>query len=135
MPSELQHLTIHVPNVWQTCEWYRHVFGFLADISPDASFARLHTAGHVLTFAAHAGQEENFRARRLNSFLFDPPAFHLDIATADVESLYEYALTHGAVTVLEPGPRPSGRTEASIRDLNGILIRLITDDAEMSDSH
>ena len=23
-------LTIHVPNVWQTCEWYRQVFSFLS---------------------------------------------------------------------------------------------------------
>ena len=40
MTATLCCLTIHVPNVWQTCEWYRMVFGFLSITSADASAAR-----------------------------------------------------------------------------------------------
>ena len=52
MDSRLSALTIHVPNVWQTCEWYRMVFGFLSITSADATAARLDVPGQRLVFAA-----------------------------------------------------------------------------------
>ena len=124
MSGELHSLTIHVPNVWQTCEWYRMVFGFLSIISADATAARFDVPGQRLYFAAHAAQEQVFSQRRLNSFLSGPAAFHLAIVTADVQQLFDHALAHGAVPVLNPSPDAQGQPIASLRDLNGILIQL-----------
>lgn len=133
MLGELRRLTIHVPNVWQTYEWYRQVFGLTADLASDATSARFAVPGHLLTFVAHQAQEEAFGTRRLNSFLSDPPALHLTIATADVAALFAHALAHGAVAVLDPLPEAAGRIVASLRDLNGILIQLVEDKEKSSD--
>jgi catechol 2,3-dioxygenase-like lactoylglutathione lyase family enzyme len=122
--TKLSCLTIHVPNVWQTCEWYRQVFGFLSIISADATAACLDVPGQRLVFAAHAAQEQFFSRRHLNSFLSDPAAFHLAITTADVQQLFDHALAHGALPVLNPSPDAQGQPIASLRDLNGILIQL-----------
>ena len=124
MTATLCCLTIHVLNVWQTCEWYRMVFGFLSITSADASAARLDVPGQRLYFAAHAVQEQVSSQRRLNSFLSGPAAFHLAIVTADVQQLFDHALAHGAVPVLDPAPDAQGLLIASLRDLNGILIQL-----------
>ena len=124
MVATLRYFTIHVPNVWQTCEWYRHVFGFLSTISADASAARLDVPGQRVVFAAHDVPEAAFGPRRLNSFLHDAPALHLEIATPDVRALFDHALAHGAVPVREPLPDETGRLTATLRDLNGVLILL-----------
>ena len=124
MTAILCYLTIHVPNVWQTCDWYRMVFNFPCIISADATAARLDVSGQCLVFAAHAAQEQLFGQRPLNSFLSGPAAFHLAIATADVQQLFDHALAHGAVPVLNPSPDAQGQPIASLRDLNGVLIQL-----------
>ncbi|WP_035558433.1 VOC family protein [Hymenobacter sp. IS2118] len=121
----LRYFTIHVPNVWQTCEWYRQVFGFAAILSADATAARLDVPGQRLVLAAHDVQEDAFGPRRLNSFLSDPPAFHLNLVTADLQQLFDYALAHGAVPVRDPIPDAQGQLIASLRDLNVVLIQLI----------
>ncbi len=125
MPGKLQDLTIHVPNVWQTCEWYRQVFGLPATLTPNATAACLDVAGHRLCFVAHDDAHEIFGTRRRNSFLSDPPAFHLDIVTADVSALFDHALAHGAVAVRPPEDTHAGEHVATLRDLNGLLIRLL----------
>ena len=124
MTDGLHSLTIHVPNVWQTCEWYRHVFGIGAILSADASAARISLPGQRLLFSAHEAQQESCGPRRLSSFLLDPPAFHLVFAAADVQSLFGRALAYGAVSVREPLPDEAGCYAATLRDLNGILILL-----------
>ncbi|WP_310391913.1 VOC family protein [Hymenobacter sp.] len=125
MAPQLSAVVIHVLNIWQTCEWYRQVFGFVAAISPDAASAHFQVAGQSLIFVAHDAQEETFGPHRPNSFLADPPAFHLDITTTDVQSLFDHALSHGAVPVLHPALNAQGQVVAGLRDLNGILVQLI----------
>lgn len=100
------------------------VFGFLSITSADATAARLDVPGQRLVFAAHAAQEQVFSRRQNNSFLSDPAAFHLVIATADVQQLFDHALVYGAVSVLDPTPGAQGQLIASLRDLNGIFIQL-----------
>ena len=124
MTCLLVSITLHVPNVWLTCEWYRQVFSFPSIISADATAARLDVPGQRLVFAAHAAQEQLFSRRQLNSFLSDPAALHLAIASADVQQLFDHALAHGAVPVLNPSPDAQGQPIASLRDLNGILVQL-----------
>ena len=134
MQNTLTSVTIHVPNVWQTVKWYRQVLSLTAQLLPGGTAARLEVAGRLLIFAAHDAQQEPFGPRRLNSFLSDPPAFHLDVVTADVPALFAHALAHGAVPVAEPAPDPAGYPAASLRDLNGILIRLRSDKLEVDGS-
>lgn len=124
MVNKISSLVIHVANVWQTCEWYGKVFGIGAVLSADATAARLDLPGQRLVFAAHAAQEQLFSRRQLNSFLSDPAAFHIAIATADVQQLFDHAIAHGAVPVLNPSPDAQGQPIASLRDLNGILVQL-----------
>jgi len=62
-------------------------------------------------------------SRRLNSFLSDPPALHLDLMTPDVRALFDHAPTHGAVPARDPEALSTGRI-ATIRDLNSLLILL-----------
>jgi uncharacterized glyoxalase superfamily protein PhnB len=125
MLNELSAVAIHVPNVWQACEWYRQVFGFTAEIAPSGIIAHVEASGRVLAFTSHQAQEQTLGIRRRNSFVSDPPAFHLDIFTADVQALFNHALACGAVPVLEPTSDIHDHAQASLRDLNGILIRLL----------
>ena len=61
MSVDFRYLTIHVPNVWQTCEWYRMVFSFPSVINADATAARLDVPGQRLYFTAHAAQEQRLQ--------------------------------------------------------------------------
>lgn len=122
---QLSAVTLHVLNVWQTCDWYYQVFGLAADVTPDGTTARLKVADRLLTFTAHEVLEEAFGPRRLHSFLSGPPAFHFDITTADVPALFAHALAHGAVAVRLPETSPVGQCVATLRDLSGLLIRLL----------
>ena len=124
MSNELSRVAIHVSNVWQTCEWYHLVFGFTIEIIPGGSIAHLEVAGKTLAFTSHQNEEYSLGLRRRNSFLTDPPAFNLDISTSDVQALFTHALACGAVPVLEPTLDACDQLQASVRDLNGILIRL-----------
>ncbi len=120
----LDAVAIHVANVWQTCEWYRQVFGLAATVAPDAQWARLSVDGQQLAFVAHEAQEVLLGPRRLNSFLYDPPGFHLRIVAADVAEVFASAVAQGAIVVFDLAPDARGRLTASLRDLNGILIYL-----------
>ena len=124
MPT-IDFLTFHVPNVWQTCEWYRQVFGVEAILSADASAARLQVPGQRLLLAAHDMQEEVCGPRRHHTFLHDPPALHFTITTPDVQATFDQALAHGAVPIGEPFADAQGQLIASLRDLNGLLVRLV----------
>ena len=117
-------LALHVPNVWQTCEWYRLVFGVSAVMCADASAARLDVPGLRLLLVDHSAQEALWGPRRLHSFLHSPPAFHLAIGHPQVQSAFDRAITHGAVPLHEPQPAESGRLQATLRDLNGLLVLL-----------
>lgn len=121
----LRYFTIHVSNVWQTCEWYRMVFGIGAILSADASAARLQLPGQRVLFAAHDLQDESCGPRRPHSFLHDPPALHFTISSLDVQATFDHAVAHGAVPVSAPLPDAQGHLTASLRDLNGLLLRLV----------
>jgi len=122
---ELHYFTIQVLNVWRTCEWYRQVFGLTTNMSPDGTFAHFSAAGRVLAFAAHELYETELGPRQLNSFLSGPSAVHVDITTPDVSALFAHAIAHGAVAVRPPETSPAGQCVATVRDLNGLLIRLL----------
>ena len=120
-------LTLHVPNVWQTCQWYQLVFGLLPRYAaPDGSYAELHTGDKTLAFASEALERRTFPVFRTNSFLEEPPGLHLSFLALDIEETFARALRHGAVEVARPGFRPWGRIEAAFRDPNGLLINLVS---------
>lgn len=52
--------------------------------------------------------------------------FHISLVTDDVRALYENALANGAADVKSPVVMPWGQTEASVRDINGVLVNLVS---------
>lgn len=124
MATQLYSLTLHVLNVWQTSEWYGRVFDLPAAVSANGTVATLCTAAGTLTFVAHDAQDALVGVRRPNSFLQAPPAMHLHLGTDDVATLFDRAVAHGAVAVLDPIPDAAGHVVATLRDLNGILVVL-----------
>jgi len=126
MTTCLHYLTIHVDSVAQTAEWYRRVFNLpVRYLAPDGTYCELDTGvGLTLCFSANAWVRQSFPQFRLNSFLEDAPGFHLAFATDDVFASYNLALEYGAIGLSPPERRPWGRVEASLRDLNGILLNI-----------
>ena len=127
MMVSLAYVTIHVGNVFQTAEWYRRVFGLsIRYVAPDGSYCELDTgSGLTVCFSANEWVRQSFPQFRLNSFLDDAPGFHLAFVTDDVQQLFDQAVGYGAIALSDPLLRPWGRVEASLRDLNGVLLNLV----------
>jgi uncharacterized glyoxalase superfamily protein PhnB len=58
--------------------------------------------------------------------LEEPCGVHLCFTTDDVALLYKFALSQGAVSIMGPTLQPWGQEEAWIRDLNGILVSIVS---------
>ena len=127
MKPVFSNITLYVSNVWFTVEWYRKVFGLVPTLlNPAGHDNQLHAEGMQLVIVAAAQAQLLIPRFQSNSFLFDPPGLHLTFATVDVEALYQAALAHGGVGVAEPAPNENGLLQAGLRDINGVLISLVT---------
>lgn len=127
MKTRFSHTVIHVGNVVQSVEWYQNVFGLqFSYVAPDGSYAEMATGEVILSLSSNRLERKTYPNFRRNSLLDEPCGVHLSFTTDDVESLYKFALSQGAVGILAHTLKPWGQEEAWIRDLNGILVSIVS---------
>jgi uncharacterized glyoxalase superfamily protein PhnB len=127
MKTRFSHTVIHVGNVIHSIEWYEHVFGLGRKyVAPDGSYAELDTGGVMLTLCSNQLARKTYPAFQRNSLLEEPCGVHLCFTTDDVALLYKFALSQGAVSIMAPTLQPWGQQEAWIRDLNGMLVSIVS---------
>jgi catechol 2,3-dioxygenase-like lactoylglutathione lyase family enzyme len=127
MKTRFSHTVIHVGNVVQSVEWYENVFGLGRKyLAPDGSYAEMETGNVILSLCSYQLARKTYPTFHRNSMLEEPCGLHLCFTTDDVTLLYKYALSQGAVPVLGPTLKPWGQEEAWIRDLNGVLVAILS---------
>jgi lactoylglutathione lyase len=118
---------IFVPDVKATIDFYERAFGAKRKILTQA-FGTLDTGATTLAF----GSEENERkelgktAFRANSPQQETAGFQVSFIADDVQAAYDKAISEGAVEVYPPQHMPWGQWVSRVRDLNGVLVSLVT---------
>jgi lactoylglutathione lyase len=118
---------IFVPDVKATIDFYERAFGVKRKILAQ-DFGMLDTGVTTLAF----GSEENERKElgkttfRTNSLQQETAGFQVSFITDDVEAAYRKAISEGAVEVYPPQHMPWGQWVSRVRDLNGVLVSLVT---------
>jgi catechol 2,3-dioxygenase-like lactoylglutathione lyase family enzyme len=127
MKTRFSHTVIHVGNVVHSVEWYEHVFGLVRKyLAPDGSYAEMDTGGVILALSSNQLARKTYPTFQRNSLLEEPCGAHLCFTSDDVALLYKFALSQGAVPVQGPTIKPWGQEEAWIRDLNGVLVAIMS---------
>jgi hypothetical protein len=86
----------------------------------------METGNVILSLCSYQLARKTYPTFHRNSMLEEPCGLHLCFTTDDVTLLYKYALSQGAVPVLGPTLKPWGQEEAWIRDLNGVLVAILS---------
>jgi len=127
MKTTFSHTVIHVGNVVHSVEWYEHVFGLgRTYLAPDGSYAEMDTGGVTLALCSNQLARKTYPTFQRNSLLEEPCGVHLCFTTDDVALLYKFALSQGAAPIQGPTIKPWGQEEAWIRDLNGVLVAIVS---------
>ncbi len=127
MKATFGYTIIHVNNVFRTIEWYEAVFGLQRRfVAPDGSYAELQTGEVTLSISANSLEEKSYPNFRRNNLLDEPGGFHISFVTDEVNALYQHAIEQGAVGAVAPNHKPWRQQEAWIRDLNGVLVTLVS---------
>lgn len=117
---------IFVEDVERTVEFYERAFG-LSRRNVTPLFAQMETAGVTLAFGANRNERQElpipFRENTLES---DPAGFQISLVAEDVEAAYAKAVEAGAVAVVKPHVMPWGQTISRVRDLNGVLVSIVS---------
>ncbi len=121
---KLGYLIIYVPDVPKTVAFYQEAFGLSPRfVHESGTYAELETGATALAFA-----NETFTPSK-GAFALNRPnekaaGAEVGLVTDDVRAGYTHAVSHGAVSVLEPTVKPWGQTVAYVRDNNGFLVEL-----------
>lgn len=126
-PESRFHPVIHVANVITTLEWYQRVFGLKSSyLAPDGSYSEMENGGSILSFSSNRREEKRYNGFHHNTLLDDPCGFHLTFMTTQIGAVYDLALQNGALAIAAPQLQPWGQQEARIRDLNGVLVTIVS---------
>ncbi|MBI1761995.1 MAG: VOC family protein [Acidobacteria bacterium] len=97
---------LHVPDVEAAAKYYRDVLGFISDFG-NQDYAIVWRDNSAIHFVKSNGS---------------PSGVHLFQWVRDVDACHREVRERGAEITTEPGDRPYGVRDFSIRDPNGISI-------------
>jgi catechol 2,3-dioxygenase-like lactoylglutathione lyase family enzyme len=97
---------LHVPDVVAAAKYYKNVLGFISDFG-NQDYAIVWRDNSAIHFDKSNGS---------------PSGVHLFQWVRDVDACYREVRERGAEITAEPGDRPYGVRDFSIRDPNGISI-------------
>lgn len=123
-----------VDDVEATIEFYEEAFGqsrrFVRDMG-DFQYGEIETGETTLAFSSHSELDgmlpTGYRANTSDEL---PPAFVVSFIADDVTAAYERAVGAGTEEVTEPTDTEWGQTVARVRDINGILVSLVSEPRE-----
>lgn len=124
----LGYVVVFVPDVEQAVAFYENAFGLMAQMATKA-FAQLETGTVSLAFASEA----NERSELPEGFIFagnrpaSPPAgIQISFLSGDVQRSFDHAVAAGCTPVVPPAVQPWGQTISRVRDLNGVLVSIVS---------
>ncbi len=127
----LGDVVLFVPDVPAALAFYEQAFGLMPKLATPA-FGQLDTGGVTLAF----GAEFNEEAELPDGFAYnrnrpDTPAAGVQISfvAPDVDTAFARAVEAGATPVVEPQRMPWGQTVSRVRDLNGVLVSIVSPQA------
>lgn len=122
------YTVIFVPDVEKAVVFYERAFGLKRRMMTPA-FAQLDTGDVALAFGAEANEKKElpnaFRYRQNRAD--EPPAgVQISFTSGDVDASFRHAVASGCVAVVEPKRQPWGQTVSRVRDLNGVLVSIVS---------
>lgn len=124
---KLGYTILFVPDVAAAVAFYEAAFA-LQRTSLNASFATVDTGATTLAFASEANEKrelgtQQFRENRIDGV---PGGFQISFVADDVAAAFDRAIAAGASAVYPPRTMPWGQTVSRVRDLNGVLVSIVT---------
>jgi lactoylglutathione lyase len=122
---------IFVPDVQSAIQFYEAAFGVKSKFASQA-FGMLDTGSTTLAFGSEeneihelaiAGYSGSFRANSLGQ---DPAGIQISFIADDVQAAYARAISAGATPVYAPQQMPWGQWVSRVRDLNGVLVSIVS---------
>lgn len=123
---------VYVESISATLGFYEKVFDLKPSFCSECSYyGEVKTnGGGVLAFLDQKFIKEDLSKEfHFSSLVKNPLGFEICFTTKDVDAIYDKAVSKGAKSVLQPTEKYWGRV-AYLRDLNGILIELLTPKSE-----
>ena len=125
---QLGYIVVFVPDVEKAVTFYEHAFGLTRRmVTP--MFAQLDTGGTALAFGAEANEERerppgfDYHQNRPDG---SAAGIQVSLIAVDVEAAFAKAVSQGCVPVVSPKKQPWGQTVSRVRDLNGVLVSLVS---------
>jgi lactoylglutathione lyase len=130
MESSMQfgYTIIFVPDVAAAVDFYGRAFGLKAKMVSKA-FGMLETGATTLAFgsedneAQELGPDNPFRSNLPDA---EPAGLQVSFIADDVPVAFALAVSAGATEVYAPRQMPWGQWVSRVRDLNGVLVSIVT---------
>ncbi len=122
------NITLYVPDVMATVEFYERVFGLSRQFVHESGvYAELETGVIALAFAQEDFVGETCHAFAHNRLDKPPAGAEIAFTVDDVAKTYAAVVAAGATAYVEPVQKPWGQTVSYVRDLNGFLVEICSD--------
>ncbi|BAY26354.1 glyoxalase/bleomycin resistance protein/dioxygenase [Calothrix sp. NIES-2100] len=122
---------VWVDDVVKTVEFYEKAFGLVRRTIREqnqVTWAEMETGNTTLAFSSINEAQALFPAGfHANEPTQPPTLIQISLITPDVATAYMRALGAGAKALDAPKRQPWGQTIARVRDLNGVLVSLVSD--------
>jgi lactoylglutathione lyase len=125
---KLGYIVLFVPDVARAVTFYEKAFG-LARGFVSEKFAQMASGDVALAF----GAEENERSELPAGFAFHPnraeahaAGVQISFVDQDVEAAFARAVEAGAAPVVPPQRMPWGQIVSRVRDLDGVLVSIVS---------
>lgn len=121
---------VFVEDVVKTVQFYEEAFGLTKRSFRDMGqfqYAEMETGETTLAFSSNSEAQMIFPAGfRENDPADVPAAILISFVTPDVEAAYAASVQAGATGLTEPHTEPWGQTVSRVRDLNGVLVSIVS---------
>jgi lactoylglutathione lyase len=111
----------------ETLEFYEAAFGLKRRFFNETpGYGELEIGSTTLAISNIELEQSEYAEAQASTV--DKPAFgfHVSFQTDDLQALFDQAVDHGATVVHAPQKLPWGGTVARLKDINGVLISLIS---------
>ena len=127
MTAKFGYTVVYIKDVEATINWYQQVFGLgLKFINPEKTYAELLTGDTTLVFANDDFQRQNYPTFLENKSGKEPAGLNLSFITDTVEEIFSKAVNQGATLIKNVETKPWGQKEGWLRDINGILVTIVS---------
>ena len=125
---KLGYTIIYVPSVESSLRFFSQAFGLEQKfLHESGDYGELKTGETTLAFASHALGDMNFPKGHVRaSESKQPLGMEIALVTEDVHAAHKSAITHGAIELSAPTPKPWGQVVSYLRAPDGTLVELCT---------